>query len=35
MPRGEFVEIAGVAHGQVVEAATRVHAAMLEFFART
>lgn len=35
MPRGEFVEIEGVAHGQVVEAATRVQAAMLEFFART
>jgi len=35
MPRGEFLEVSGVAHGQVEDAAERVLSAVLEFVGRT
>jgi pimeloyl-ACP methyl ester carboxylesterase len=35
MPRGEFVEIPGVAHGEVDVVADQVLGALLDFFART
>jgi hypothetical protein len=35
MPRGEFLEVSGIAHGQVEDAAERVLRAVLEFVGRT
>jgi thioesterase CepJ len=35
MPKGEFLEVPGVAHAQVAEASEQVRNAVLEFFART
>lgn len=35
MPRGEFLEVPGIAHGQVDRAAETVRTAALEFFSRT
>jgi hypothetical protein len=35
MPRGEFLEVSGIAHGQVEDAAERVLSAVLEFVGRT
>ena len=35
MPNGEFLEVPGVAHGEVEQAAERVCSATLEFFGRT
>jgi pimeloyl-ACP methyl ester carboxylesterase len=35
MPKGEFLEVPGVAHAQVAEASEQVRNAVREFFART
>jgi thioesterase CepJ len=35
IPKGEFLEIPGVGHGEVTEAADMVQRAVLDFFART